>query len=83
MQPEAAALRHQPHEGVVGLPDLFGELFDVTRGQFRIDPRLSCILQLDLDSLKVDHAVPLPGSMNLSGTAKGKLTRITLFCNCS
>jgi hypothetical protein len=44
MQPEGSSLRNQPHEGVMGLSDLFGQLFDIATGQFRIDPRLTGIL---------------------------------------
>jgi hypothetical protein len=66
MQPELSPLRKQPHEGVMGLPDLFGQLFDIAAGQFRIDASLAGVLQLDLYCVKVDHAVPLSRAMNPS-----------------
>jgi hypothetical protein len=59
MQPEASSLRNQPHEGVVGLSDFFGEFLDIAAGQFRVDAGLAGIPQLDLNCLKVDHGVPL------------------------
>lgn len=59
MQPEASPLRNEPHEGVMGLPDLLRQFFDVAASQLRIDAGPAGILQLDLDSLKVDHGVPL------------------------
>jgi hypothetical protein len=66
MQPEASPLRNQPHEGVMGLSDFLGQLFDIAAGQFRVDARLAGVLQLDLDSLKVDHAIPLFRVLNPS-----------------
>jgi hypothetical protein len=59
MQPELAPLRKQPHEGVMGLSDFFGQFLDIAAGQFRIDTSLAGVLQLDLNRLKVDHSVPL------------------------
>jgi hypothetical protein len=59
MQPEASPLRKQAHEGVMGLSDFVGQLFDIAAGQFRIDASLAGVLQLDFYRLKVDHSVPL------------------------
>jgi hypothetical protein len=59
MQPELSPLRNQPHEGVMGLPDFRGQLFDIPAGQFGVNARPAGISQLDLDTLKVDHIVPL------------------------
>jgi hypothetical protein len=59
MQPKLPSLRHQPDEGVMGLPDLCGQLFDVAAGQLGVNARLAGISQFDLDTLKVDHFVPL------------------------
>jgi hypothetical protein len=63
VQPETAPLREQPHEGVMGLPDLFGQFFDIAAGQFRTDASLAGIVQLDLDSLMVNHGIPLSHSV--------------------
>jgi len=57
VQPDAALLRDQPHEGVMGLPDFFGQLFDIAAGQFRIDASLAGIVELDLDSLEINHGI--------------------------
>jgi hypothetical protein len=43
----------------MGLPDLCGQLFDIAAGQFGVNARLAGILQFYLDTLKVDHIVPL------------------------
>jgi hypothetical protein len=51
VQPEAPPFRDQPHEGVVGLSDLFGQLLDIAASEFCIDARSAGILQLDFDSL--------------------------------
>ncbi len=59
MQPKSTSLRHQPDESVTGLPDLCGQLFDIAAGQFGVNARLAGISQFDLDTLKVDHLVPL------------------------
>jgi hypothetical protein len=66
VQPEASPLRKQPHEGVMGLSDFFGQFFDIAAGQLRIDASLAGVLQLDLNRLKVDHSVPLSRVLNLS-----------------
>jgi hypothetical protein len=71
MKPEASPHRHQAHEGVMGLSDFFCQLFDIAAGQFRIDARLAGVLQLHLDSLKVDHAVPLSRILNPSEQRTG------------
>jgi hypothetical protein len=59
MQPKLASLRNQPLEGAMRLPDLCGQLFDIAAGRFGVKARLAGILQFDLDTLKVDHTVPL------------------------
>jgi hypothetical protein len=41
------------------LPDLGRQLFDVAAGQFGVNARLAGISQLNLETLKVDHEVPL------------------------
>jgi hypothetical protein len=64
VQPEASPLRDQPQEGVMALPDLFRQFFDIAAGQFRVDARLAGILQLDFDSLKVNHGAPFLVSRN-------------------
>jgi len=51
VQPEAPPFRDQPHEGVMGLPDFFGQFLDIAASQFCIDARLAGILQFDFDSL--------------------------------
>jgi hypothetical protein len=66
VQPDAALLRDQPHEGVMGLPNLFGQLFDIAAGQFRIDSSSASIVELDLDSLEVNHGVPFVSPWNPS-----------------
>jgi hypothetical protein len=66
MQPEASPLRKQPHEGVMGLSDFFGQLFDIAAGQFRVDTRLAGVLKFHLHRLKVDHSVPLSRALNPS-----------------
>jgi hypothetical protein len=62
----------------MGLSDLFGQFLDIAAGQFGVDARLPGILQLDLDSLKVDHTVPLSRSLNPSRTAKINTIRFVL-----
>ena len=57
VQPGAALLRDQSHESVMGLPDLLGQLFDVAAGQFCIDASPAGIVELDLDSLEVNHGI--------------------------
>jgi hypothetical protein len=59
MQPELPSLGNQPLERAMRLPDLCGQLFDIAAGRFGVDARLAGILQFDLDTLKVDHIVPL------------------------
>ncbi len=66
MQPEASPLRKQPHEGVVGLSDFFGQLFDIATSQFHIDASLAGVLKFHLHCLKVDHSVPLSRALNPS-----------------
>jgi hypothetical protein len=59
MQPNLTPLRKQPHKGMMGLPDLRSQLFDIAAGQFGVNARLAGISQLNLDTVKVDHKVPL------------------------
>ena len=68
VQPVAAPLQDQPPEGLVGLPDLFGQLFNIAAGQFRIDARPTGIVELDFDSLGINHDVTflLPSNFRLS-----------------
>ena len=53
------SFRNQPLENVMGLPDLCGQLFNIAAGQFGVNAGLAGILQFDLDTVKVDHIVPL------------------------
>jgi hypothetical protein len=59
MQPNAAPFRDQPHEGEMGLPDFLGQLLDIAARQFRVDARLTGVVELDLDSLEVNHGIAL------------------------
>ena len=62
MQPEVAPPRDRLHEGVMGLPDRFGQFFDIAAGQFCINAGTPGILQLDFDHLKVNHGIPFLNS---------------------
>jgi hypothetical protein len=59
MQPDAAPFHHQPHEGQMGLPDLFGQFLDIAARHFRVNASLTGIVELDLDSLKINHGLTL------------------------
>jgi hypothetical protein len=59
MQPKLLSLRNSSHESVMGLPDLCGQFFDIATSQFGVNARPAGILQFDLDTLKVNHIVPL------------------------
>jgi hypothetical protein len=66
VQPDAAPVRDQPHEGEMGLPDLFGQFLDIAARQFRVDARLTGVVELDLDSLKINHGLTLLNRLTLS-----------------
>jgi hypothetical protein len=59
MQPKLRSLCKQPLEGAMRLPDLCGQSFDIAAGRFGVNARHAGILQFDLETLKVDHTVPL------------------------
>jgi len=50
----------------MGLPDFFGQFLDIAAGQFRIDASLAGIVELDLDSLEVDHGITFLNRRNPS-----------------
>jgi hypothetical protein len=78
VQPQLGSLRKQPHESVMGPPNLCGQLFHVAAGQFGVNARVAGISQFDLDAVKVDHIVPLSP---VNGAIR--LARFLVFCNCS
>jgi hypothetical protein len=59
------ARRGPAHKGMMGTPDLFRQFLDIAAGKLRSDAGLTSILQLDLDSVKVNHCVPLSWVTNL------------------